>query len=99
MALYHMFYNGKSQPCAAGRLGTALIYPVEPFKYTFLIGLGDADSGIFHRQTHMIIFSTYRYYHISIRTVIADGITDQIIQQFLHHLTVRLHFGWFTGKH
>lgn len=40
--------DGQPQPGAAGRLGVALVYPVEPLEYAALVLRGDADAGVGH---------------------------------------------------
>ena len=46
---YDVLHNGQPQAGSAALLGTALIHPVEPFKYTLLMLPGDSDSGVLYR--------------------------------------------------
>ena len=50
----YVFYDGKTQTGASGRLGTAFIHPVKPFKHPFLICFWNPDSRILHGQTDFV---------------------------------------------
>ena len=80
-----MFNDSQPQARTTARLGTTLVHAIEPLEHLALFLGRDANARIGNRKKRMaLVVGTAPQRHRTTGTVVADGVTRQVINQLVN---------------